>query len=241
MKRLLLFTLSVSVSLMTMAQTGAKPKPPVKTKPVAAPVPLRTLNDSTSYAMGVSIASFYKEQGITNINTAILSQAIKDVLAGKKLRLDEATCNSTMNTAMTKAQEGKSKGNLDAGAVFLAENKNKPGVKTTASGLQYEVITEGTGPKPGPTDSVTCNYKGTLLDGKEFDNSYTRGAPITFPLNRVIAGWTEGLQLMSVGSKYKLYVPHTLGYGTYDNGPIPGGSTLVFEVELLDVKKAHAE
>jgi FKBP-type peptidyl-prolyl cis-trans isomerase len=239
MKKLFLFALILTLSVAGFSQTTTKPKTPVKSATAAAPISLKSLNDSTSYAMGVSIASFYKEQGITNINTSILSQAIKDVLAGKKLRLDEATCNSTMNAAMTKAQEGKSKGNLEAGAAFLAQNKTKPGVKTTASGLQYEVITEGTGAKPGPTDSVTCNYKGTLLNGQEFDNSYTRGAPITFPLNRVIAGWTEGLQLMSVGSKYKLYVPHTLGYGTYDNGPIPGGSTLIFEVELLDVKKAQ--
>jgi FKBP-type peptidyl-prolyl cis-trans isomerase len=100
------------------------------------------------------------------------------------------------------------------------------------------VITEGTGIKPLATDSVTVNYKGTLIDGTEFDNSYTRGEPITFPLNRVIAGWTEGLQLMTVGSKYKLYIPYTLAYGSHDQGPIPGGSALIFEVELLDVKKS---
>ena len=240
MNKLFLFAFTLSVSVAGFSQTTSKPKTPVKTgATAAAPISLKSLNDSTSYAMGVSIASFYKEQGITNINTSILSQAIKDVLSGKKLRLDEATCNSTMNAAMTKAQEGKSKGNLEQGAAFLAQNKTKPGVKTTASGLQYEVVTEGTGAKPGPTDSVTVNYKGTLLNGTEFDNSYTRGAPITFPLNRVIAGWTEGLQLMTVGSKYKFYIPHTLAYGTYDNGPIPGGSTLIFEVDLLDVKKAQ--
>ncbi|MEO5563740.1 MAG: FKBP-type peptidyl-prolyl cis-trans isomerase [Chitinophagaceae bacterium] len=233
MKKLFLFALLLSVGSLAFAQTAAKPKPPV------IALALKSLNDSTSYAIGVSIASFYKEQGITNINTTILSAAVKDVLAGKKLKLDEATCNATMNQAMTKAQDKKSKGNLDSGAAFLAKNKMNPGIKTTATGLQYEVITEGTGAKPAAVDSVTCHYRGTLLNGTEFDNSYARGAPITFALNRVISGWTEGLQLMSVGSKYKLYIPHTLGYGTYDNGPIPGGSTLVFEVELLDVKKAQ--
>ena len=122
---------------------------------------------------------------------------------------------------------------------FLEQNKTRPGVKTTASGLQYEVVKEGTGPKPGPTDSVTCNYKGTLINGTEFDNSYTRGEPITFPLNRVIPGWTEALQLMTVGSTYKFYIPYNLAYGVNDNGPIPGGSALVFQVDLLDVKKAQ--
>jgi FKBP-type peptidyl-prolyl cis-trans isomerase len=235
MKKSVLSVLFVSLTLFAMSQTGVKPKTPV----AQAAFALKSANDSVSYAIGVSIASFYKEQGITNINTTAVSAAIKDVLANKKLRMDEATCNTTMNQAVARIQEGKSKGNIDEGAAFLANNKAKPGVKTTASGLQYEVITEGTGAKPAAADSVTCHYKGTLLNGSEFDNSYARGAPITFALNRVIAGWTEGLQLMSVGSKYKLYIPHTLGYGTYDNGPIPGGSTLVFEVELLDVKKAQ--
>ena len=127
-----------------------------------------------------------------------------------------------------------------AGNTFLAENKKRPGVKSTASGLQYEVITEGTGVKPEATDSVTCNYRGTLINGTEFDNSYSRGQPVTFALDRVIHGWTEGLQLMTVGSRYKFYIPYTLGYGPFDNGPIPGGSALIFEVELLNVKKANS-
>ena len=122
----------------------------------------------------------------------------------------------------------------------MKRNKLRPGVKTTATGLQYEVITEGTGPKPSATDSVTCHYRGVLIhETIPFDDSYSRGQPITFSLKSVIPGWTEGLQLMSVGSKYKLYVPHTLGYGLFDYGPIPGGSTLVFDVELLDIKKAN--
>jgi FKBP-type peptidyl-prolyl cis-trans isomerase FklB len=121
---------------------------------------------------------------------------------------------------------------------FLADNKKNGNIHTTPSGLQYEVLTQGTGAKPAATDTVTVNYKGTLLNGTEFDNSYTRGQPATFPLNGVIKGWTEALQLMPTGSKYKLYIPYQLAYGLNDNGPIPGGSLLVFEVELLDVKKA---
>jgi FKBP-type peptidyl-prolyl cis-trans isomerase len=122
-----------------------------------------------------------------------------------------------------------------AGENFLAANKKKAGVKTTASGLQYEVIREGTGPKPTAQDTVTVNYAGTLINGTEFDNSYKRGEPITFPLRGVIAGWTEGLQLMSTGAKYKFYIPHQLAYGTNDVGTIPAGSVLVFEVELLKI------
>jgi len=130
----------------------------------------------------------------------------------------------------------KSKPNIDACNNFLTVNKSKQGVVTTASGLQYEVITEGSGPKPTVKDTVVCNYKGTFLDGKEFDNSYKRGTPIEFPVTGVIRGWTEVLQLMPAGSKYKVYVPYQLGYGSNDYNGIPGGSLLIFDIELLSVK-----
>jgi FKBP-type peptidyl-prolyl cis-trans isomerase len=240
MKKSILSVCTLLLAGIVVAQTTTKPAAAKPKPPAPAPLALKTLSDSTSYAIGVSVASFYKEQGITNINTALLTSAIKDVLAGKKPKMDEMACNTVMNKAMSKAQEGKSRGNIDSGTVFLQRNKQRPEVKTTASGLQYEVEREGNGVSPGPTDSVTVHYKGTLLNGTEFDNSYTRGEPITFTLNRVIPGWTEGLQLMKVGSKYKFYIPHTLGYGAYENGPIPGGSMLTFEVELLDVKKTPA-
>ncbi|MFC0771579.1 FKBP-type peptidyl-prolyl cis-trans isomerase [Terrimonas alba] len=240
MKKIFLVILTVAVGATSWAQQPAKTKPAGKpAKPVTPATTLKTVNDSASYAIGVSVASFYKQQGITSINTAILSKAISDVMGGKKALLDDMTCNTVVTKLISTAQEQKSKPTIEEGKAFLAKNKTKPGVKTTASGLQYEVITEGTGVKPLATDSVTVNYKGTLINGTEFDNSYTRGEPITFPLNRVIAGWTEGLQLMSVGSKYKLYIPYTLAYGSNDQGPIPGGSTLIFEVDLLDVKKAQ--
>lgn len=125
---------------------------------------------------------------------------------------------------------------LTAGQAFLAQNAQEPGVMTTASGLQYKVITEGSGARPTATDTVTVHYRGTLIDGTEFDSSYSRGEPISFPLNGVIAGWTEGLQLMTVGSKYMLYIPSELGYGAQGAGAaIPPNSTLIFEVELLAI------
>ena len=212
------------------AQAG-KQKPAV-TKPLLA-----NINDSASYAVGLSVANFYKQQGITKLNTTLVSKAINDVFSNKKTLFDDATANACMNTYMNRMQEQKSKSAIDSGNAFLKRNMNKPGVKTTASGLQYEVITEGTGPKPTAADSVTCHYRGTLLDGTPFDDSYSRGQPITFALKGVIPGWTEGLQLMSVGSKYRFYIPYTLGYGAFDYGPIPGGSMLTFDVELLDIRK----
>ena len=138
---------------------------------------------------------------------------------------------------INQGQEAKAKPNISAGQKFLATNKTKQGVRTTPSGLQYEVITEGTGIKPTASDTVVTHYRGTLIDGTEFDNSYNRGQPATFPVGGVIKGWTEALQLMPAGSKYKLYIPHNLAYGTNETGPIPAGSVLIFEVELLEVKK----
>jgi FKBP-type peptidyl-prolyl cis-trans isomerase len=124
---------------------------------------------------------------------------------------------------------------MQASEAFLAENQKRPGVKTTASGLQYEVLVQGTGTRPTPNDTITAHYRGTLIDGTEFDNSYKRGEPLTLQLGSVIAGWIEGMQLMPTGSKYKLYIPYQLGYGMNTTGSIPGGSTLIFEVELLKV------
>lgn len=226
----------LSCLLTTISVLNAQPgKTTVsKTKTVN---PLKTLLDSASYAVGVSVANFYKQQGITKLNSSMVSKAISEVLSGKKTLLDDATCNGVLNNFMMTLQAQKSKPNIDAGQNFLAANKNKPGVITTASGLQYEILRDSAGAKPAVTDSVTCHYKGTLLDGTVFDNSYDRGQPTTFSLGGVIKGWTEGLQLMSVGSKYKFYVPFALGYGANDYGPIPGGSMLIFEVELLEIRK----
>lgn len=231
MKKLILFVILLATINALNAQKGKTP--------VAKTVsPLKTINDSASYAVGVSVANFYKQQGITQLNTSLVSKAISDILGGKKVLLDDATANAVMNTYMMKLQADKSKPTIEAGQKFLAQNKLKAGVKTTASGLQYEILRDSAGPKPTAKDSVTCNYRGTLLNNPTpFDDSYARGQPVTFSLGGVIKGWTEGLQLMSVGSKYKFYVPYTIGYGPSDYGPIPGGSMLTFEIELLAIKK----
>lgn len=224
---LVLFTLSVQAQ-------KKKPVPSGKTTTATSARPLKTLADSASYALGLSVANFYKQQGFKNLNTALIAKAISDVQQNKPALLTEAVANETImffvNPSLrTTIEEGKK---------FLATNKTKPGIKTTESGLQYEVLKMGAGPKPSVADTVKVNYVGTLLNGTEFDNSVKRGQPIEFPLNGVIKGWTEGLQLMPVGSKYKFYVPYDLAYGLNSTGPIPGGATLVFEVELLDVKPA---
>lgn len=232
MKKLTLFLVSVAVAATAMAQPGKT------TTKAPAPV-LKNITDSVSYAIGLSVASFYKQQGIKNIKSALVTMAINDVMSGKKPLFDETAANGCMNTYMSRIQEEKSKPRIDSGNAFLAKNKLRKEVKTTASGLQYEVLVEGNGDKPTARDSVTCHYKGTLLNGVDFDNSYSRGQPITFALNGVIPGWTEGLQLMAIGSKYKFYIPYNLAYGAFDYGPIPGGSMLTFEVELLEVRKGQ--
>jgi FKBP-type peptidyl-prolyl cis-trans isomerase FklB len=240
MKKLLLPLMLLTVSGMTWAQSNTKTKPAVKTnssKPVAQQSALKNLNDSASYAIGVSVASFYRQQGITSLNTSLVTRAINDILSGKKALMDDEAASMCVNKLLNNMQETKSKPTIEAGEAFLAKNRARPEVKSTASGLQYEVITEGTGVKPTSADSVTCHYRGTYIDGREFDASYNHGGPITFALGGVIRGWTEGLQLMPVGSKYKFYVPYSLAYGPMDYNGIPGGSTLIFEVELIDVKK----
>lgn len=219
-------------------------------KPVAAkPAPFfKSQNDSLSYSIGMSLASFYKQQGITNINTVMLNRAINDIKTGKTL-LTEEQMAACVNNFMSKKQAEKTEesrkansgiidSNHKTGEAFLAANKTKPGVVTTASGLQYQVITEGTGPKPLATDKVKCHYHGTLIDGTVFDSSVDRGQPVDFPVNGVIQGWVEALQLMPVGSKWKLFLPADLAYGDNAAGPkILPGSTLIFDVELLEIVK----
>lgn len=241
MKKLLFILTTLSLTGLVAAQGGAKPKTPPKPaqKPVAQQASMKTLSDSASYAIGMSVASFYRQQGITNLNTGLVSKAINDILSGKQSMLTDEAANMCVSKLINKVQEDKSKPTIEAGRAFLEKNKTKPGVKTTASGIQYEVITEGTGIRPTAQDTFVCHYRGTLIDGTEFDASYNRGQPLVYPMNQVIRGWTEGLQLMPVGSKYKFYIPYNLAYGTNDNGTIPGGSTLIFEIELLDVKKGN--
>jgi FKBP-type peptidyl-prolyl cis-trans isomerase FklB len=241
MKKLFLGTLLFS-GLIASAQKKAVPVKKPATKTTAIPTLLKNLNDSASYAIGVSVANFYSQQGLNKLNAAAVAKAINDVMITKKSLLNDMEANEVMMRCMNIAQEAQAKINevkakptIEAGEKFLAANKTKAGVKTTASGLQYEVIVQGTGPKPTLTDNVTCHYKGTLIDGTEFDNSYSRGEPINFPVTGVIAGWTEALQLMTVGSKYKLYIPQQIAYGLNEKGNIPAGSVLIFDVELLKI------
>lgn len=206
----------------------------------AAPdtIVLKNMNDSASYAVGISVANFYKQMGIKELNTDLVALALKQILAGMQPLMDDATANTFMNSYINKLQAEKAEPRISEGEKFLALNKTKPGVFTTESGLQYEILTAGNGPKASSSlDTVVCHYRGTFLDGAGFDNSYDRNEPTTFQLNEVIRGWTEGLQLMPVGSKYRFWVPHILGYGANDYMAIPGGSTLVFEIELLEVRK----
>ena len=239
MKKLFIAALAL-ISLSVNAQKKGSKKPAAAT----TAKPFKNATDSLSYALGVSVASFYKQQGIKNLNSALLGKAVNEVLSGKKLVMDENQCQNLIIGYMQQKEAEKSKDQaikakpmIEEGEKFLAQNKTKAGVKTTSTGLQYEVITEGTGARPAATDVVVVNYKGTLLNGFEFDNSYNRGQPISFRLNEVIAGWTEGLQLMTVGSKYKLYIPYQLGYGMRGAGSIPPGAALIFDVELVEIKK----
>jgi FKBP-type peptidyl-prolyl cis-trans isomerase FklB len=184
------------------------------------------------------VANFYKQQNITDINTALVTKAIGDVTRKNKLLLDDQQANTVIVGYMQRVKSEKASGNKKAGEAFLAANKGKSGVISLPSGLQYTVLKEGTGPKPALTDKVKCHYHGTLLDGKVFDSSVDRGQPIELKVNGVIPGWTEALQLMPVGSKWKLFVPSSLAYGDQQAGPlITPGSTLIFDVELLDIVK----
>jgi FKBP-type peptidyl-prolyl cis-trans isomerase len=207
----------------------------------AAPAPLTTEKDKVSYMIGLDIGKSLKPVR-DEIDPAVLKRAIDDVLAGRTPQLSEADAATTMQAFSQKMQAKQAADrkveldrNLAAGKAFLAENGKKPGVMTTASGLQYQVLTAGTGPKPAAGANVRVHYRGTLLDGTVFDSSYDRNEPAEFGLGAVIPGWTEALQLMPVGSKYKLWIPQDLAYGEQGTpgGPIPPGSTLVFEVELL--------
>ena len=228
----------------TGAQKTPVAKPGQTAKPRAQPpLVLKTEKDKISYALGMSLGANLHRQSV-DVDTAIIQRGLKDALAGGNTTLteDEARTALTQLTAeVRKKVEEKMKmageANKREGNEFLAANKAKDGVVTLPSGLQYKILTEGTGPKPAATDSVSCNYRGTLINGTEFDSSYKRGQPATFPVNGVIKGWTEALQLMPVGSKWQLFIPSELAYG--ERGPSPEigpNSTLIFDVELLSIQ-----
>jgi FKBP-type peptidyl-prolyl cis-trans isomerase FklB len=237
-KTILVFAGSLTIATFAGAQTTTHPATPAhktSTSTSAAPLSLKTENDSISYAIGVSLANFYKQQNISNINTTILVHAVKDVENNKPI-LSEQQCQTALMAYVQKQQAEKATGNKKLGQEFLAANAKKPGVVTLPSGLQYQILKAGTGPKPKLTDMVRVHYHGTLIDGRVFDSSVDRGQPIELNVNGVIPGWTEALQLMPVGSKWKLFIPSDLGYGDRQAGQmIAPGSTLVFDVELLDI------
>jgi FKBP-type peptidyl-prolyl cis-trans isomerase FklB len=197
---------------------------------------LTTQIDSVSYSLGISVANNLKNSGFESIETDAMSSAFNDVFSGKEERITEEDANLLIQEYFLVLSEKKSQEASAEGSSFLVENAKKEGVITTSSGLQYEIITNGTGATPNETDQVTVHYHGTLIDGTVFDSSVDRGQPATFPVNGVIPGWVEALQLMNVGSKYKLYIPSDLAYGERGaGGSIGPNATLIFEVELLSI------
>jgi FKBP-type peptidyl-prolyl cis-trans isomerase len=229
------------------AASATKPKTATRAK-TATPLTLKTEKEKFSYALGMNIGASMKRQSVT-VDPAILARGLKDSLAGGKTVMTEDEARATlkqMQDEMRQKQQAKMQeegsANKKEGEAFLAANKTKEGVVTLPSGLQYKILKEGTGPKPTSSDSVVCNYKGTLIDGKEFDSSYKRGQPATFPVTGVIKGWTEALQLMPVGSKWQLFVPPDLAYGERGAGADIGpDATLIFEVELMSIADKSQE
>jgi FKBP-type peptidyl-prolyl cis-trans isomerase FklB len=222
--------------------TTAK-KAPVTTRSTTA-LALKTQKDKASYALGMKIGSDLRKQGVNaSVDPAVAARGFKDALAGTKSQLTDDELRAALTQLQSQVREKQmAKAHEEGGAAhkageeFLAANKDKEGVVTLPSGMQYKILTAGSGPKPTASDTVSCNYKGTLLNGKEFDSSYKRGHPETFPVGGVIKGWTEALQLMPVGSKWQLFIPADLAYGDRGaGGDIGPGETLIFEVELLSI------
>ena len=219
--------------VLLASQVGAQEKPVLKNQ-----------KEKVSYIIGVNIGTNFKKQAI-DVDPAILAQGIKDGISGAKPILTAQEVEEVMGSfekkMMAKQEERKKTigaKNQKEGDDFLAENKKKEGVQTLPSGMQYKVIKAGSGKKPKLTDTVTTHYRGTLIDGKEFDSSYQRGKPATFPVNGVIRGWTEALQLMEEGAKWQLFIPSTLAYGDRGAGQMIGpNATLIFEVELISIQE----
>ena len=192
--------------------------------------------EKVSYSLGVNVAKSVQAQGLESIDAPAIAKAFKDVFEGNDLDISEEEANLVLQDYFTKINNKAQEANIGTGMKFLEENAKKEGVVTTASGLQYTVITKGDGEQPKETDNVTVHYHGTQLDGTVFDSSVERGQPASFPVNGVIPGWVEALQLMNVGSKYKLFIPSNLAYGERGaGGAIGPNATLIFEVELISI------
>jgi len=226
------------------AKPAASPSPAAQP---ASPSPFKTEKEKLSYALGLNVASSLsanlKRQSV-DVDPNILLQAFNDVFSGKKTLMTEDEARTVLTEFTTQLRAKQIEKMKEAGATnkkegdaFLAANKTKPGVVALPSGLQYKILKQGTGPKPTEADTVVCNYKGTLINGTEFDSSEKHGGPATFPVGQVIKGWTEALQLMPVGSKWQLFVPADLAYGEQGQPPdIAPNATLIFEVELLSIQ-----
>jgi len=222
---------------------GAKPGQAAAKRTAVPPAPLKTQKQKASYAVGLNIAKGLQADGV-DVDPESLARGVRDAVTGAKPLLTEQEAQAALSALAVELrakQEAKlqalSAPNRKAGADYLAANKAKEGVVELPSGLQYKVLKEGSGPKPTANDRVVCNYRGTLIDGTEFDSSYKRGEPVTFAVSQVIKGWTEALQLMPVGSKWQLFLPADLAYGNQQKGKdIAPGSTLLFEVELLSIQ-----
>jgi FKBP-type peptidyl-prolyl cis-trans isomerase FklB len=226
----------------TPSATAAK-KAPVTAKSATA-LTLKTQKEKASYALGMKIGSDLRRQGVNaSVDPALTARGLKDALAGSKALITEEDEKAALTQLQTEVRGKLEAKAHEAGAAsrkggdeFLAANKSKEGVVTLPSGMQYKILTTGTGPKPTASDTVTCNYRGTLINGKEFDSSYKGGKPVSFQVSGVIKGWTEALQLMPVGSKWQLFIPADLAYGDRGAGnDIGPGETLIFEVELLSI------
>ncbi len=254
MQKALCVTLIFLAAASLLPNSIAQQTPPAKTQPAAppksqaAPLTLKTQKEKTSYAMGMNFGTGLRKQSI-DIDPAILARGLRDSFSNGKTLLteDEARVvltqlQSDLRKKQQEVAQQAGEANKKQGLAFLEANKTKDGVVALPSGLQYKVLQEGTGPKPAPTDTVVCNYRGTLLDNTEFDSSYRRGQPATFPVTKVIKGWTEALQLMPVGSKWQLFVPAELAYGEQGaGGQIGPNATLIFEVELLSIQGKDAK
>ncbi len=197
---------------------------------------IKTKEEKLSYALGMSIASNLINSGVRSLNIDLFAQALKDLFGGKQPAITPDEANQILENFMNGTSGNDAEKNLQDGLTFLAENSAREGVVQLDSGLQYQVLTEGSGRKPGLKDKVKCHYHGTLIDGTVFDSSVQRGKPAEFPVSGVIGGWIEALQLMPVGSKYRLFIPPDLAYGTRGaGGTIGPNSTLIFDVELLEI------
>lgn len=244
------FFLAVSVTLMASAPVNAqtKPKPTLKVVNPAGVIKsptssLKNSTDSFSYALGINIANNLKQQGIEKISNIAMQKAMDDVFNKRAFLLNDQQCNMVIQQKIQANMSKKNEAVKAQGTAFLAANKKKAGVISLPDGLQYEVIKKGdlSSAMPKLEDTVVAHYAGTLIDGKKFDNSYDRGEPLTIPVGGVIRGWTEVLQLMHIGDKFKVYIPSELGYGDRGAGAdIPSGATLIFEMELLAIKPAAA-